>query len=79
MQLTDDALLEECLDELDVAFEKLERFPEEVLLEALAAHLIGLTHVLVERGRLTQDDVTEFSQVLVSELTQSVPEEPGIS
>jgi hypothetical protein len=67
----DDALLEQCIDELDGAIEKLWRFPEIVVLYALRAHLASLARVLTERGLLTQEEVAEFSASLVSELTQS--------
>ncbi len=66
----DHALLEECIDELDAAVEKLERFPEEVLLQTLAAHFVGLTRALADSGRMTQDEVAEFSAVLATELTR---------
>jgi hypothetical protein len=55
-----EALLEECLDELGAAIEKLERFPDAVLAHALRAHLQGLLHVLEERGEITENEIEGF-------------------
>ncbi len=61
MALADsDALLEECLDELSAAVDKLERFPGAVLALALRAHLQGLLQVLEERGETTESEIEEF-------------------
>ena len=53
-------MLEESIDELDEAVEKLERFPEAVLAYALRVHLAGLLHVLLECGQCTPSEVKEF-------------------
>ena len=59
-----DALLEECLDELDAAIQKLERFPQAVLAFALRAQLEGLLQVLCERGEITPAELEEFARGL---------------
>ena len=76
MELTDaeDALVEECIDEIDAAIEKLERFPERVLIKALAAHLVALTRTLADSGRMTQHEVVELSAAVVAELTPGDPD-----
>ena len=63
----DDRMLEECIDELDAAIEKLERFPLEVILYALRAHLAGLLHALAERGRLSPEGLARFSAGLTAD------------
>jgi hypothetical protein len=66
----DDALVEECIDELDAAIEKLDRFSETVLLRALAAHVGGLLRALADSGKMTQEAVAQFSASVAAELTQ---------
>jgi hypothetical protein len=68
---SDDAWLEECIDELDATVEGLERYPEKVLLHALAAHVVGLAQALAETGSLS---LAEFREALLAELTEREPE-----
>jgi len=68
-------MLEECIDELDAAIEKLGRFPLEVILCALRAHLVSLMHALAERGRLSPEEWARFSAALAPD---SEPIDPAI-
>lgn len=57
---TDEALLEECIDELDAAVEKLERFPAFVLAVAMRAHLSALLNALRVNGQIGERELCDF-------------------
>lgn len=69
----DDALLEECIDELDAAIEPLARFPLIVLACSLRAHLAGLLRAMAEGSRLESPQIEEF----LRELSADVLGEPS--
>ena len=63
----DEALLEECIDELDAAFNTLERFPMFVIAFAVRAHLISLLRALTISGQIGDRELREFLAGLQSE------------
>jgi hypothetical protein len=67
----DDALLEECIDELDAAVQKLERFPSMVIAHALRAHLAGLLSAMAEAGLQESSQLAEFLAGLEAEVLES--------
>jgi hypothetical protein len=72
----DGELLEECIDELDVAINELHRFPEPVLAFALRAHLIALLRSMLEAGQLGGEELTEFLTTLETEIHSDAEEGP---
>lgn len=54
------ALLEECIDELDATVARLERFPAVVLAFGLRAHLAALLHALKVSGQIGDRELHEF-------------------
>lgn len=71
--------LEECIDELDAAIERLQRFPQEVLAFALRAHLAALLCSMIEAGHLggapLADFLADFLAGLEAEVLQADAEE----
>jgi hypothetical protein len=57
---TDEALLEECIDELDAAVEKLGRFPVFVLALAMRAHLAALLNAMRVGGQIGEQELRDF-------------------
>ena len=67
-------LVEECIDELDAAVERLDRFPAVVLAFAMRAHLAGLLHALRISGQIGNRELQEFLSRLRAE-TENADEE----
>ena len=57
---TDEALLEECIDELDAAVARLERFPAFVLALAMRVHLAALLNAMKVSGQIGDRELCEF-------------------
>lgn len=57
---TDETLLEECIDELDMAVARLERFPAFVLAFALRAHLAALLNAMQVSGQIGDRELSDF-------------------
>jgi hypothetical protein len=56
----EDEMLEECMDELDAALDKLDRFPPLVIAFALRAHLLALLSALRANGQIGDEQVREL-------------------
>jgi len=57
---TEEALLEECVDELDAAVERLERFPVFVLALAMRVHLAALLNAMRVSGQIGERELRDF-------------------
>lgn len=60
----EEAMLEECLDELDTVILRLTRFPATVVAVALRMHLEVLLQTLLEARLCTSGEVREFVREL---------------
>lgn len=56
----DETLLEECIDELGAAVERLDRFPAFVLAFAMRAHLSALLHAMRVSGQIGDRELRDF-------------------
>ena len=56
----DEALLEECIDELDEAIDRLDRFPVFVLALAMRVHLSALLHAMRVSGQIGDRELRDF-------------------
>jgi hypothetical protein len=56
----DETSLEECIDELDAAVERLDRFPAFVLALAMRAHLSTLLHAMRVSGQIGDRELRDF-------------------
>jgi hypothetical protein len=63
-----DAMIEECVDELDELIDSLQRFPETVLAFALRVHLGSLLRVLLENDLCTRAQARTFLSDLQEEV-----------
>jgi hypothetical protein len=52
--------IEECIDEIDAAIGRLERFPPAVMALALRTHLGGLLRAMVEGQVCTREQARQF-------------------
>jgi hypothetical protein len=59
-EAADETLLEQCLDELDAAVEKLGRFPVFVLALAMRAHLAALLNAMRVGGQIGEQELRDF-------------------
>jgi len=57
---SDEASLEQCIDDIDQFVDTLDRYPEPVLAFALRAHLSALLRVLVDSHTCTREEVRQF-------------------
>jgi len=60
----DEALLEECIDELDEAIDRLDRFPVFVLALAMRVHLSALLHAMRVSGQIREQELRDFLSVV---------------
>lgn len=56
----DELLLEECIDELDEAVARLDRFPVFVLALAMRVHLSALLDAMRVSGQITERELCDF-------------------
>ena len=57
---TDETLLEECIDEVDAAVERLGRFPVFVLALAMRVHLATLLNAMRVGGQIGEQALRDF-------------------
>ena len=57
---TEEALLEECVEELDAAVERLDRFPVFVLALAMRVHLAALLDAMRVSGQIGEQELRDF-------------------
>jgi hypothetical protein len=62
---------EECADELSDFVSTLHRYPPEVLVLALRAHLCGLLHALQSEGGWTGEQAAGFLEDMATEMRES--------
>ena len=72
----DQVLLEECIDELDAAVARLERFPVVVLAFALRVHLAALLQALKVSGQIGDRELQKFLSGLRTDAERADEEEP---
>lgn len=56
----DERLLEECIEALEAAVEKLDRFPAFVLALALRVHLAALLNAMQASGQIADGELRDF-------------------
>jgi hypothetical protein len=57
---SDEASLEQCIDEIDKFVDTLDRYQEQVLAFALRAHLSALLRALVDSRACSREEVRQF-------------------
>jgi len=62
----DDAVVEECLEELDELVMSLDRFPPTAVAVAMSTYLEGLLGALLDEGQCTADEVRELLREIES-------------
>ena len=67
----DDALVEECIEELEDLVMSLDRYPPAAVVVAMATCLEGLLGVLVDERQCTPDEVREILREIESGALQS--------
>lgn len=67
----DDAIVEECIEELDELVMSLDRYPPAAVAVALSTHLEGLLGALLDDRQCTADEIRE----LLREIESGVLEE----
>jgi hypothetical protein len=72
----DDAIVEECIEELDELIIALDRYPPSAVAVALSTHLEGLLGALLDERLCTADEVRELLREIESGVlqTESPPE-----
>lgn len=68
---SDDALTEECIEELDELVMSLDRYPPSVVAVALGTHLEGLLGALLDQRQCTADEVRELLREIESGVIDS--------
>lgn len=72
----DDALVEECIEELDELVMSLDRFPPTAVAVAMSTYLEGLLGALVDERQCTAEEVRELlREIEVGVLQQKPPTE----
>ena len=67
----DDAVIEECLQELEELFMSLDRYPPAAVAVAMATYLEGLLGALLDEGRCTAEEVRELLREVESGVIDS--------
>jgi hypothetical protein len=67
----DDAVVEECLEELDELVMSLDRFPAGAVAVAMSTYLEGLLGALLDEGQCTADEVRELLREIESGVLQA--------
>jgi hypothetical protein len=71
----DDAVLEECMEELDELIMSLDRYPPAAVAVAIGTHLEGLLGALLDDRQCTADEVRELLREIESGAIESGPAE----
>lgn len=66
----DDAIVEECIEELEELVMALDRYPPAAVAVAIATYLEGLLGALVDERQCTADEVRELLREIESEILQ---------
>lgn len=69
----DDALIEECIEELDELVMSLDRYPPAAVAVALGTYLEGLLGALVDERHCTAEEVRELLREIESGAVDSSP------
>lgn len=67
----DDAVVEECLQELEELFMSLDRYPPAAVAVAMATYLEGLLGALLDEGRCTELEVRQLLREVESGVIES--------
>jgi hypothetical protein len=70
----DDAVVEECIEELDELFMSLDRYPPAAVAVAIGTYLEGLLGALLDERQCTADDVRELLREIESGVIDGLPE-----
>jgi len=71
-QSDDDALVEECIEELDELVMSLDRFPAAAVAIALSTYLEGLLGALLDERQCTAEEIRELLREIESGAIESV-------
>jgi hypothetical protein len=67
----DDAMVEECIEELDELVMSLDRYPPAAVAVAIGTYLEGLLGALLDEGQCTADEVRELLREIESGVIDS--------
>ena len=67
---SDDAVVEECIGELEELVMSLDRYPPAAVAVAIGTYLEGLLGALLDEGQCTADEVRELRRVIESGVLQ---------
>jgi hypothetical protein len=71
----DDAVVEECIEELDELIMSLDRYPPAAVAVAIGTYLEGLLGALLDERQCTADEVRELLREIESGAIESSPPE----
>jgi hypothetical protein len=69
----DDAIVEECIEELDELVMSLDRYPPAAVAVALGTHLEGLLGALLDERQCTADEIRELLREIESGVLEEQP------
>jgi hypothetical protein len=69
----DDAVVEECIEELDELLMSLDRYPPAAVAVAVGAYLEGLLGALLDAGQCTAEEARELLREIESGVLQPQP------
>ena len=72
----DDALVEECIEELEELLLRLDRYPAGAVAVALGTYLEGLLGALIDERQCSADEVRELLREIESGAMQAGPGQP---
>lgn len=70
----DDAVVEECIEELDELFMSLDRYPPAAVAVAIGTYLEGLLGALLDERQCTPDEVRELLREIESGVIDGLPD-----
>lgn len=70
----DDAVLEECIQELDELLMSLDRYPPTAVAVAMGTYLEGLLGALLDEGQCTADEIRELLREIESGVLDEKPQ-----
>ena len=71
----DDAVVEECIAELEELVMSLDRYPPTAVVVAMGTYLEGLLGALLDERQCTVDEIRDLLQEIESGVTGSLPED----
>lgn len=69
----DDAIVEECIEELDELVMSLDRYPPAAVAVALGTHLEGLLGALLDERQCTAEEIRELLREIESGVLEAQP------